>query len=413
MRVEFSARRDLRIFYSALKNELAIDCGLYNKFGVNPKSVGYLPRPTKWLHRVRCKLFFLNLFSFFLKLFWVTFGPIYFSIDCFKVMKGKYKFASCPKVNSGKIIILYSSRAYDVSRSALKIDRSFTFLRVPWVSVNVSKCYNQMNILGVATYGDIARAFILSVISIYYCFLCRDRSSILLQSYDAFRWFFVNSVLKKISADFYIAEHFDRWAVLTDWRVFNCSYDSSLSLMQHGAVVGKCESFPYLLFYKLHSVSKLFYYEDNAVEIFTKHIFSPVINLDEESLFRFKFHLHLAERVSDSKVILLFVGHPICEPLHIFLYKKIEKKEIIVFYKPHPTSDSTKVLKRYSWRYVHDKDYFPNVDILVSYPSSLVDEYSFHNVDIVLHPLNSEDNQMLYSETLNQLYVQLNKYLEV
>ena len=43
-----------------------------------------------------------------------------------------------------------------------------------------------------------------------------------------------------------------------------------------------------------------------------------------------------------------------------------------------------------NWTFIQEKNYFPAVDLLISYPSTLVTEYSNNGVAAVIHNVNAE-----------------------
>lgn len=84
---------------------------------------------------------------------------------------------------------------------------------------------------------------------------------------------------------------------------------------------------------------------------------------------------------------LLFVGHPICETLHVHIVEALGEG-ISSYYKPHPANPSSARVNSASWTVIHDKTVFPEVDLLISYPSTLVKEYEGMNIPAIIHPLN-------------------------
>jgi hypothetical protein len=95
---------------------------------------------------------------------------------------------------------------------------------------------------------------------------------------------------------------------------------------------------------------------------------------------------------AEYKVKVLFVGHPICEAIQIEVFKRmVDTFKVSVYYKPHPTAGMSALARGQGWTVIEDKRIFPTVDLIVSYPSTLVQEYAGQGVSAVMHPLQSQE----------------------
>ncbi|HFG1928571.1 TPA: hypothetical protein ACGF3N_002408, partial [Vibrio cholerae] len=112
---------------------------------------------------------------------------------------------------------------------------------------------------------------------------------------------------------------------------------------------------------------------------------------------------------TDSENIkLLFVGHSICLKTHVELYLCLRSKhpEVEFFYKPHPSQTMDENSRNLGWR-VYDKlDHFPDVDVVVSYPSTLAYEYYLAGKPVIQHSI--------YDTTLcaSSIIIQINEELK-
>ena len=64
---------------------------------------------------------------------------------------------------------------------------------------------------------------------------------------------------------------------------------------------------------------------------------------------------------------------------------------IVLYYKEHPKARASEKAKKTKWNFITDDDYFPDVDIVISYPSTLAYQYKELNKIVILHELDNID----------------------
>jgi hypothetical protein len=102
----------------------------------------------------------------------------------------------------------------------------------------------------------------------------------------------------------------------------------------------------------------------------------------------------LTEVPSDGRIKILFVGHSICLDLHIHLFNELKSAHsIVTFYKPHPTEKIEKRILEQNWKLISDKHFFPKVDFLISYNSTLTIEYQNLGIESIVHPISLKSNE--------------------
>lgn len=397
----------------AIENEIVIDEKIYQMFHALSHDYANTPRPSKWLARFQKYDSSLKLSAKILRFFWKFFlGYIFSSIELFRLY---LKWMSSEKIKAAQLTyseygIGFSDRAYSVIPMA--IDREpACWINFPWTHPNgvilTSPCVSFLSLLEFKDFFKTLCKFV-----ILHKKILRDKtlSSHIIQSYVAYRWLLVIAALSKLNADkILIAEHFDRWAILAD-RVAALK-NAEVSLVQHGSLEGldssKSQDFLFNFNHKLQNVTHLYVFNSSSERIFLDNILklSPVLKKKLEVI-QFKLKLELTA-LSDPKISILFVGHTICEAFHFDLYAKLmAKRDVVVYYKPHPLAAPSEWVKKCGWIMV-DKGFFPKVNLLVSYPSTLVEEYRSLGINTAMHSLNATNDKV--DDFLSSLILEIDK----
>jgi hypothetical protein len=227
-----------------------------------------------------------------------------------------------------------------------------------------------------------------------------------LQSYTAWRWFVVRAAVDKLPGRLLMVENYDRWAVLVDSSAWSKKFSASnggppqrreLILMQHGSVQGLSGSAAFAaselqLRRRLRAVTRLHVYGPAEERAFKENILSKTCVRRGIEVTYFTPRIELQNLASEELPRVLFVGHPICENLHLKIFEGLQNEyECSFFYKPHPTAPMSERMNSPQWRVIQESDQFPVVDLVISYPSTLVAEYSAHNIPAVVHPIDLDE----------------------
>jgi len=169
-------------------------------------------------------------------------------------------------------------------------------------------------------------------------------------------------------SEIYMANQFDRWAyLLSSSAIENGCY---LELRQHG--VTDDEFIPKM---KIPMVNKLVVYDEKELVYFESRVVDKIIDtviippkLNLASLERDSFNILIAAsgsyEHSDYEVTLI----------KIF----VERFNGKVFFKPHPLLTNKRVVelsRMDDFHYISDKNYFPDVDVMIHFSSTLATEY--------------------------------------
>lgn len=207
-------------------------------------------------------------------------------------------------------------------------------------------------------------------------------------------------------------DHFDRWAVLTDKVVSEIEKKEkkiiTLTIIQHGILTTDYSddksSLPFDLTTRLNNVTDLIVYDELSKRIFLEKIIS-------NDSCRFKIFPPILNLyfINSENIKFLFVGHSICLKFHVDLYLSLRNKypEIDFFYKPHPSQAMDEKTRNLGWK-VYDKlDSFPDVDVVVSYPSTLAYEYHLSGKTVIQHSIH--DTSLSSSSIIIQIHEELKK----
>lgn len=407
--MNYSNKKLLLDYIHATKNEIEIDLSFFSMAKENGSSIGYFPRVPLWLVKAKDNRKISWFVYLILRYLWLCGGGVlYFFKDFCKFALMKFNNRKQEKVSFGDgdgdgdgAVLAFCSRASCVIDSRSMKDMPKQWLVLPWV--DRSKLPSDaipVQLMTVVNVGDLASSLIDAIRSIYIHVKYYNNLDWILQTYTAFKWFLVRRVVDRLTGRLVIVEHFDRWAVLVDRSVKasrRLNNSKLFSIVQHGTLRGLFDDaevifdmapYPTLLF----NVNELYVYNKVEENIFKRKILSPKIkNLIAIKYFNPPIILTDCSMVKKKK--LLFVGHPLCEEFQILVYKQlIAQIDVEVFYKPHPKSTKSADICEVGWTVIEDASLFPSVDLLVSYPSTLVVEYSGVGVQACIHPINAEPN---------------------
>lgn len=414
-----TVRQQLLVDYlAATDNEIAVDEMLLSMAHTTSERVGYLPRVSRWVGKAKQYPVFSRSVWRLLWLVWLCGGALlFFGFELLRFERlrdqTKKRLSEGISLTDGAVLAL-STRACEVIRTAQFPGLPTTWLTLPWApQQSLPEGAQELALMKLVSRCDLLRACRDAVHATYMLAKDSKRAKWVLQSYTAFRWFLVRGVVDRISGTLVIAEHFDRWAVLVDRSVQSACMQSMakrMVLIQHGALGGlsagshavSIKPFPTLL----TSVHELYAYSSEEEGVFRSsimvgngsplplavHYFRPLIDL-----------LGPTESVVPR---ILFVGHPLCEEFQVSVFKALQKLlHVEAFYKPHPKAPMSASMATIGWKVIDNPRHFPCVELIISYPSTLVIEYEGVGVRASVHPLDikSDSLEKFIDQTLRML----------
>lgn len=320
----------------------------------------------------------------------VCVGRGYFFVRLLLLAAESKKIKNYKSINKA-VALAVCKRSVDVIVQA-DVGRSVLFLKVPGVK-DIGGCEEAVGAVSVLNFLDLFKCFFIAV-NIHYRLACSGGKAEVFQSYAALDWLIVFFALIKIKPDRLItAEHHDRWAVLADSYCdpkFHFDSQLELVLVQHGLEFSNTYErmvalgFEVGLPYKLRHLGKCYVYNAVQREIFREKIISPC-GLGSVNFYFYSYGLPLTSTGLTGFSILI-VGNVRCEEFHYELYLRLRGQlSCSWFYKPHPALRSSAKVFSADWNFINDKDYYPIVALVISYPSTLADEYKACGIKVYEH----------------------------
>ncbi len=376
-------RKSINIFNSAVNNEIAIDKYVIDKLNkLNNKKVSYIPiRPMKSLHKIQSLKIGKQTYLFLSFLFLLV-CPFFFTLQLFKIIIYTMRNSSSIAVEK-KIMLNSGANTFHLSQKTNEKDLQHLIIKP-------SKNKKHFNISSTFKVKHFVLAYLYSIIAtVFIAITIKDKRNIA-QCYIALEFFLVMFALKDIKKfidTIYYCNHFDRWAVLID----NIFFDKELILIQHGVLPESIS-----LDYKSINVSRVFTFNKTNKERFIKYVLA---RKSKTTFTEMDVSLEL-QPVNHNKKTILLIGQPHSIKNEIEIIKRI-KDNYIVYVKPHPGFSSTPYEKIINIILIEQRHYYPKVDLVLNYESTLGIEYEASNIkviwwkDINIDELTSIINQSL------------------
>lgn len=398
------ARARLRVladYLAATRNEIVVDEMFLALSKINAKNVGYWPRVPHWIGLAKRYPYLTNTACYIIRIVWLAGGAaIFFLLEYFKLSNSLRPVVSVDLHNIDGAILGFSTRVFDVVKSRQFAAFPRVWLTLPWVAQKeLPDGSQELPMLSILDRLDFWIALSDALAITYRMRRNRHLSSWILQGYTAFRWFLVRRATDRLTGKLVTTEHFDRWAVLADRSVREKRRMSSgnvrLVIVQHGALGGLNEKTngdsPFInLPTHLSQVDELHAYNKNEAAIFQSDVFASSETARALDLHFFSPVINLTGEKTSCKIRLLFIGHSLCESFQIQVFNELNKNDHFeIFYKPHPLAPMSSTMNAVGWKIVTDEKTFPRVDLLISYPSTLVIEYGGLGIPASVHPLDA------------------------
>jgi hypothetical protein len=395
--------RLLADYLAATRNEIAVDEMLLGMAHVTPVQVGYLPRVPHWLSRAIRAPSLTRAIWRLGRILWLSGGALaYFAMELLKFDQLRRRMGKAPTKSislTQGAVLGFSTRVSDVVDNERFPWLPTIWLTCPWARQHsLPKDAVELPLMSLITGNDLREAFACALRATYALAHDPNRSPWVLQSYTAFRWFMVRCAVDRIAGTLVTTEHFDRWAVLAD-RAIRADrqgkmHARKLVVVQHGALGGlgstnhdhdALKQLPT----RLSCVDELHTYNANEENTFRRAVLTKTRSGSSLRVRYFSPTITLSGESSTDRPRLLFVGHPLCEVFQKAVYMALrESIAVEAFYKPHPIAPMSASMAGVGWKIIDNPKLFPRVELLVSYPSTLVIEYEGAGVPASVHPID-------------------------
>lgn len=285
-------------------------------------------------------------------------------------------FRNRKKFNDKELFLLFNTLIIEKSKGADLFARSKSWLLAPYYKKRV-ELYdkNQYTVYDFIKIADIVFAYKCAVFSFFplwrkYCY------ELTIYHYCSFDFFLVYKSLEHIPSDvtIFFSTQIDRWSLL-----FDRSKQVNKILIQHGieepSAFWRCR----------------FSHVDTVYAISEKeapNLIHACFRIPPQNIYYVRPTLKLTDMNSKYKMNIMIISYSAsyfvqeCE-----LIQSLSNLKVGIYVKLHPTLKGnvfSALLKQYSFRIIEDQT-FPDVDIIVSYNSTLAKEYEQLGKKILYH----------------------------
>lgn len=393
-------RRLLADFLAATRNEITVDEMFLALSRLQPDDVGYLPRVPHWVRWAQRRPSTTRWISRLARIAWILGGAaLFFAHEWLKFSRLKPLNDAPQAPHAEGAVLGLSTRVSDIVDARHFPGFPRTWLTLPWApQSHLPMEARELPLMTLVDTADIRRAFVDAMAATWIMSRRRRLSPWVLQSYTAFRWFLVRRATDRLSGTLVTTEHFDRWAILADRCIReqrrNTAHQYRFVVVQHGAL-GRLDrergssAFALVLPTRLREVDELHAYNEDEATAFRTFVIADTARARAMNLHFFKPGIELTGNLRSSRPRLLFVGHPLCEEFHVAVFNALrERLDFEAYYKPHPKAPISGSMANVGWTIIDNPQTFPRVDLLVSYPSTLVIEYEGSGIPASVHRLD-------------------------
>ncbi len=272
-------------------------------------------------------------------------------------------------------------RIVDLFKSAGYTPESITIIEIPGQYTKYERI-PKVSVYSGITFSQLIRSFLYSMRMI--CFMQKKygKDDFLFRSYSSFPYFlcfFFVSNLEKSNEVVFI-NHYDRWMYL-----FGNSHLHRIYI-QHGKL------------WKDHikriNCDVAYYINRSQQSILEYTLFSNI----PEAKFRKVFDYSGLDRLkkNGNKDLLVICEYYFAE-YHERIVKQLYDQNVNIYLKPHPGDNLdlyTSFQKTYPEIVILGKFDYPKVDVVVSYDSTLADEYEMHDIPVLRYDDSDFNNQL-------------------
>ncbi len=393
--------RSMADYFAATRNEVAVDEMFMALSKMNAAEVGYLPRVPHWIDLAKRRPVLTRALSRIARQVWLAGGSaIFFVLEYLKFKHLHRSSGTLTLTETDGAILGLSTRVCEIVTPTQFPGFPRTWLTLPWVPLPaLPKGAKELPMLSILERSDFLSALADALAVTQRLKRNRSLSPWVMQTYTAFRWFLARRAVDRLTGTLVTTEHYDRWAVLVDrvvreHRRSQCCRDY-LIVVQHGAMGAlkddghKGES-SLNLPTRLRQIDELHAYNSQEAIAFQANVLEHGDVSRELKICFFKPTIDITGEAISDKPRILFVGHPLCESFHVEVFKKLTMwKNFEIYYKPHPKAPMSVSMEAIGWKIIKESNIFPRVDLLISYPSTLVIEYKNIGVTASVHPLDA------------------------
>jgi len=391
-------------YVRACSTEYDFDCLGYNILGKNIEEFNGLPRPAKWMSKASRIITPIKSASYLFRFFWKYIAFYLFISVQFILFLFHHSAKRHNKLEANKKLAFATCQ-----RAIFSIEQAYREHKEEEILWFLTASKKEIDLLShmknhIIDYTacinrkEIIHAFFLSI-QAYKEIRLDSNKYLIMQTYTALPWFCARLAINNLNPKaIIIASHHDRWSILAD------DYASTMEvhnfeLVQHGVTYPSdfkiMRQHPTRLSYKLRMLTGIYAYNSDQGNIILENIVDKY-NEKKITIKYFSPTIKLTEIDRTTKKKILFIGHPACEELQSIIYLAISNDfDFCAYYKPHPTAKASARIHALGWKVIEDKKIFPLVDFLISYDSTLVEEYRLLGISSsFIHDIRADDKKL-------------------
>lgn len=369
-------KRALSVYKLALASEIYADEIALAFSGIN-KVVNYkLVRVHKIQGLVRKYPKLFKVFIYFFAFLWPV---LFIIITTCKFFYGCILSLLENKQNTidNRVVLVFTPRIEEQIGKVLNTD-------MPKQHLSIYKGYGNVMLSRFCTLGILFKAYRASLLTPFLIKKLKVDFIYRLQNYTAFEWFVAWFTLNNASLnEIWFANHFDRWAVL-------CEYlpAENKVFVQHGIEDGNM-----IPIVRYRTLKKAYLIAPSQKSHFENKIFKRT-----PEIFYLEGKIKLVNIQKSKNSTLLIIGNYVLTlEKEIQLIKELHGVSVDVYLKPHPVlpkKEYYRLQKDYPFFLIEDSTFFPQVDLVVSYESTLGVEYEQVGVEVLYYHQYSMDNMI-------------------
>lgn len=405
-------RASLRLladYLAATRNEIAVDEMFLAMSNLSPTQVGRMPRVPRWIGLAARWPALTRTSTHIARWAWPFGGALlFFALEYlrFSYMHRSAGTRPRPSTPPNGAVLGLSTRVCDIVQYSQFPAFPRAWLTLPWAPQHrLPDAAIVVPLLSLLDQRDLRQAFADAMTSTWRMWGQPHLAPWVLQSYTAFRWFLTRRAVDRLSGTLVTTEHFDRWAVLADRSIREARRAGRIRrrmvVVQHGALGALDKDVPKSSPSlsppsRLSQVDELHAYNPVEEAAFRKNVLTRQAAARRIDVHFFKPDIELTGDQLRPRLRILFVGHPLCEQFQVATFHALrDKNDVDAYYKPHPKAPMSSPMSSVGWTIVDNPQVFPRVDLLVSYPSTLVIEYEGHGVPASVHSLGASREELL------------------
>jgi hypothetical protein len=284
-----------------------------------------------------------------------------------KVFKKKISLQGC------NLIAPLSAAQYRVKDMLRSLDGvEVTTVSIPFIDNSYHN--NEVDILSVISYADICEAYSSALGMIFFMKRKYGKDDILFRSYSSFEYFMACQFVKRVenSNNIIYYSTYDRWGFLF------CGANTTVTFIQHG---------------KLDYITKLIRVGTPTVAYYIspgqKKVLEDTLFVSEPQTTRYRkmlqfTHNEILNHENGKKNILIVSYSKVTDAVAQIVKMLVEDTNIYV--KPHPGEMKLDVYDQLERDYgitLLEKTDYPEADVVLSYNSTLADEYEMAGVRVI------------------------------